>query len=152
MADLDAIRRGLAANLKQALPGSAGQVSPYMLDNPTVPSLQVIGLDEIEYDTLGFGRGGDDHFFILEAALGRSSDTGAQRKLVELLSTGSSVKEAAESDGRLTKRLLDDGTVLEAQAPAAEYVHVTRYRGQSRFAIPSGPEVLLASWVCKVGA
>lgn len=152
MADLDAIRRGLAANLRDALPAGDGHVGAYMLDSPTPPALQVVGLDEIDYDTLGYGGAGDTHLLIVEAVLGRFSDIGSQKTLDNLLSGADSVKAALESDKLLTSRLEDDGTVTTGQPAAAEWLKVRRYRGQTRFALPNGNEVLLASWLVEVAA
>lgn len=152
MADMEAIRRGLAANLRATLPIGEGQVSPYLLENPTPPCLQVGGLDGVDYTTLGFGHGGDTHRFVIEACLGRSSDVGAQKLLDELLSGSSSVKRALESNRTLTSRLREDGTVQTGHAAAADWVKCREYRGQSRFTLPNGVEVLLASWLVEVAA
>lgn len=152
MADLAAIRSALAANLRVALPAGDGLVSPYLLDNPTPPALQVAGLEKIDYDTLGFGGSGDTHLFIVEGVFGRSTDIGAQKVLDGLLSGTDSVKAAVEGNQTLTSRLLETGDVLTGQSALADWVKCREYRGQSRFALPNGVEVLLASWLVEVAA
>lgn len=154
MADLDAIRRGLAANLATLrTAGTVGQVSAYLLENPTPPSLQVAGVDTIDYDEHGFGSAGEDNWRILiEAALGKVSDTGSQDLLNTLLSE-SSVKTAIEADTKLTSRLSANGqTVTTGQSAAALWVKCRRYRGQSRVVFPNGAELLLATWEVEVAA
>lgn len=153
MADLDAIRQGLAANLVPLRTAKiVGQVSAYLLDNPQPPCLQVAGVDETDYDTGGYGAGSSDTWTILvEAALGLVNEMGAQKVLNALLETDA-VKDALESDITLTSRLQDNGVVLAGQAAAAEWVKVRRYRGQTRFRFPSGAEMLLATWETEVQA
>lgn len=149
MADLDAIARGLAANLVPLRTANVvGQVSPYPLVNPSPPMLQVAGVAAIEYDEHGFGSSGEDTWTVLvEAVLGRISDRGAQTLLYRLLSE-SSVKTAIESDPRLTSRLSVDGrTVSTGQASAALWVKCRRYRGQSR-----DGDLLYATWEAEVAA
>lgn len=109
-----------------------------MLDNPTPPALQVMGVDEIDYDSGGFSARDDTWELIIEACLGRVSDIGAQKLLNTWLdSSGStSVKAALEADTTL--------------GGAAREIRVVRYRGQQRFTLPNRIEVLLASWLVQV--
>lgn len=147
MADLEAIRRGLAANLRDALIGSKGHVSPYMKDAPSVPAIQIVGLAEFDYHTLGFGSRQETYLLLVEALFGRVSDVGAWRLLDGLLSGNNAFQIAAESDQLLTSRLNDDGTVTTGHDPAASSVTVRHYRGQSvDVTLPDGTKVLAASW------
>lgn len=152
MADLDAIVRGLAANLVPLRTTNVvGQVSPYLLENPSPPSLQIAGVASIDYDEHGFAGGEDGWLVLVEAALGRVSDVGSQTLLNRLLSD-SSVKTAIESDTRLTSRLSVDGrTVTANQAAAALWVKCRRYRGPSRVPFRDG-DMLLATWEVEVAA
>lgn len=154
MADITAIRRGLAALLKDALPGDQGNVSPWLDDNPLPPSLCVAGIDRDGYTATTFGPDpGVEIHFIVEAYLGAASSRGAQAFLDGLV--GGTLAEALEGDqdasGALTKRLQDDGTVLTGQAAAADSVAVTGYLGQTRLASANG-DVLIAQWRVTVEA
>lgn len=148
MASFDDIRRGLAANL-HALDGF--QVSAYLRDSPTPPTVQVAGVDEIEYDRT-HQRGSDRLSFVIEACLGRAVDIQAQKALDALLDADgpTSLKEILEADQKLTSRLLDDGNVVRDQPSAAGSVCVTAYKGQAKFTLPNGTEVLLATWSVEV--
>lgn len=101
MASLEDIREGLATNLRIALPGTEGQVSAYMLDVPTGPTLQVLGPDEAT--PTSFGRGGESLLIIVQGLCGKISDIGAQKRLDRWwATTGSeSVTTAIESDKQL---------------------------------------------------
>lgn len=151
-ADLDDIRRGLAAALRLALPEDEGHVSAFFSDNPPTPALQVVGLDEGEYYTLGFKGGGDTWSFVVEAVVGKVSDRLAQTWLDRFAqSTGDySIKLALEADQQLTKRMLDDGTVSTGQPAAAQYVILRRYRGQQRVRQENGQDALVGSWIVEV--
>lgn len=96
MGSLADIREGLATNLS-VIPG--WQVSAYQLSNPLLPSLQVMGLDEIQYDR-AMGRGLDDWMVSLMAFAGITTDIGSQKLLDSLIET-SAVKDAVESDKTL---------------------------------------------------
>lgn len=102
MATIAAIREGIATNLKTHLGASTVQVSPYMLENPTPPTIQVMGPDVIEYDQ-AFQRGMDDMLIIVQGFAGGPSDRGAQVKLDQWLapSGATSVKAAIELDNTL---------------------------------------------------
>ena len=81
MADLEPIREGLAANLAAI---TDCQVSAYMLARPSPPTLQVMGPDEIEYDT-AFARGGDSLRMIVQGFVGAVDGKGAQKRLDQWL-------------------------------------------------------------------
>ena len=82
MAGFDDIRRGLAANLA-ALDGFF--VSAYLKDDPTLPALQVAGVEPFEYGNTFRRAGGDTMRFIVEAALPRDLDISASHLLDSLL-------------------------------------------------------------------
>lgn len=161
MADLTDIRRGLAANLavlKVAAGFTAkgvkpiGQVSPWLLDNPTPPSVLIAGVEAEGLDYLGFGSSSISATFLVEACLGTVSDIGSQKLLSALMAADgtTSLVAALEADGRLTSRLGDDGRVTTDQDPAATSVAVQGYRGQSRIKLGNTTEVLLATWAVQV--
>jgi hypothetical protein len=150
MADLKTIREGLAGNLAALRQAKVvGQVSPYLLDNPTPPSLMVAGVEQFEF--LGFGETAR-WTILVEACLGLTADVGSQDVLNRLLApTGAtSVVAAAEADQRLTSRLDVRGVLTTGQAPAADSVAFSGYRGQSRFQLRNGSDVLLAVWAFEV--
>lgn len=95
-ATLAQIREGLAANLATL---DDVQVSPYMLDSPTPPTLQVMGPDQVTYD-LAMRGGLDEWTMIVQGFAGGATDKGAQILLDEWISAvgAKSVKAALESD------------------------------------------------------
>lgn len=155
MPDLTDIREGLAANLDVLrAAGHVGQVSPFLLDNPTPPALMVAGVSELEFLTFGSvgNPPGVRWQFLIEACVGKTSDVGSQKILNALLApTGSSSLVAAvEADAALTSRLNEEGTLRTGQEPAAESVSFTEYRGQTPFVLENGIRVLLATWAFEV--
>lgn len=152
-ASLANIRSALAANLETLrTAGVVGQISAYLLDNPTTPSVQIAGLvaDGIDYDAGGYTDPPAVAYRIsVEAVLGAVSDTASQDILNQLLAvTGTtSLRAAVEANQTLTSRYTETTrTVTTGQSALADYVHVTRYRGQSRHTFPNGSEMLLAAW------
>jgi hypothetical protein len=127
------------------------QVSAYLLDNPTPPSLMVAGVDSdgVTYPTFGDAV---RVTLLVEACLGFVSDIGSQKALNRLLASSgeTSVVEAGEADQSLTSRLKDNGQILTAQEAVADSVSFQGYRGQSRFILPNRAEVLLATWAFEV--
>lgn len=98
MADLAAIREGIAANCD----GVADiQVSPYMLASPTPPAAHVIPGDG-EFD-LAMGRGTDRLNMLVQVFVAVGTDKGAQILLDKFLagSGADSFKQAIESDPTL---------------------------------------------------
>lgn len=153
MATLADIRAALAANLVTLRTAEVvGQVSGYMLDNPTMPSIQVVGVapDGIDYDAGGFVDPPDLEWrIVIEVALGFVTDVGAQDVLNQLLapSGSTSLRAAVETNPTLTSRFSETtGRVTTGQTALADYVHVNRYRGQTRHTFSNGTEALLASW------
>jgi hypothetical protein len=143
MPDFDSIRRGLAANLRAALPAAEGLVSPYLLADPKKPCLQVAGIERMEPHDFGDGR---DYTILIEACLALGEGIAAQRKLDELID---SVPAAIESNLTLTSRLLDNGTVQTGQAAACDALAFVEYRGAGKQSI-AGTECLLGVWAVQV--
>lgn len=155
MADLDAIRRGLAANLAVLKPDPIGQVSPFMLDNPTPPSAMVSGLETGGYSIMSYGTTPSvDLTFLIEVCLGKVSDIGAQKLLNRLLapSGSDSLIAAVEADNRLTSRMDDQGKITTDQDPAADDLGFVGFRGQLPFTLPNTTRVLLAVFAVRVVA
>jgi hypothetical protein len=126
MADVTALREGLAANL-ESIPRLAE--SPWLLSNPNPPAVE-IQPGEIEYDQ-AYWRGTDLHRFV-------ASDKGAQ-KLLDRFMNGSgdySVKAALESDCTL--------------AGACDDLHVKRCSGPRIFSREGMASVLGAEWDVEV--
>lgn len=94
------IREGLRANL--ATIGDDVQTSAYRLANPTMPSVQVLGPDEIEFHKT-MQNGHDQWALTVMAFAGLVSGIGAQKVLDQFIpATGTrSVKAAIESDKTL---------------------------------------------------
>lgn len=102
MFDLEVVRRGLCANMRALADREDCQLVPYALSEPTPPTIQVMGPDEIAYD-VAMQRGGDSIMMVVHAFVAYGMDQGAQIKLDRLLSSSgdSSVKGAVESDTTL---------------------------------------------------
>lgn len=151
MPGFDDIASGLAASLA-VLDGF--QISQFFLDHPTPDTIQVSGVDEVEYD-VAFHSAGVSHDIWLveiEACLLRTEDISAQvvlRKLMSPVGAGS-LKEAIEADSRLTSRMLDDLSIETDQDPACDDLHVEKYQGQARHRLEDGTDVLLATWIVRV--
>lgn len=146
--DIEAIRRGLAANLR-TVPDC--QVSAWLLDNPTGPSLQVAGFDEIDY-LQDFGAGSTLRMLIEGAVAGgisRAAYTQFDKWL--LRGTEDSVVDALLADRQLTKRLRDNGTVQTGQPAACQDLIVTRFRGYRFVRTRDGStEVLVGNWAIEL--
>jgi len=134
MVDLAAIREGLAANLRRI---DGVQVSAYMLANPTPPTIQVMGPDEVTYDVT-FGRGSDSWQMVVQAFVALVTDIGAQARLDEMLHpTGPlSIKEAIEFDTTL--------------GGACNDLRVTRSSGYQQYNLEGRGAVLGAEFTVQV--
>jgi hypothetical protein len=128
---LKMIREGVAANLMEVF-GDSWQVSPYMLSNPTTPSMHTIP-DPVEYDG-AMQRGMDTWTLIVQAFVGLASDIAAQMLLDELLepSGPGSLKAAIEAEPTLGGRVDD--------------LHVTRASGYKVFVLEGRAGVLGCDW------
>lgn len=131
MTDLTAIRAALAANLR-TVPDC--QVSRYLLDTPTGPSLQVVG--PREFEPIVFGSDHHSILMVVEGFVPGALDRGSHEVFDRwVTSTGDEdVWAALEADQELTSRLADDGTVTADQAAAADSVAVERFLGYQRAA------------------
>lgn len=150
MADVEAIRRGLAALLRTVYPVGAGHVGAYFKDAPAPPTLQIIGVERMVPLDMTDGA---DWTWLIEGYFGTITDRGAQTKLDEILATDQ-VWEAVESDnardGALFSRLQDDGTVTtDEDDPAADHVAFLEYRGSSRIE-RGGADALVGTWAVRV--
>jgi hypothetical protein len=129
MATVAQIRAGIVANLS-TIPDC--QISAYRKDNPTPPTLQVIGQDEMESTT--FGRGGNRLVMLVQGLVGNTLDRAAQEKLDEWMAFdgATSVWAALESDRTL------NGTV--------DGSFVQRHTGTQIFKLPNGVEAFGTTW------
>src|SRR5437899_143814 len=129
MADLTAIRQGLAANLA-ALTGI--QVSPFMLANPTPPAVTLYPAD-VTYD-LAMRRGLDRWAFTVQAFVGLTTDIGAQTTLDQFIASSGaqSVKTRIEADQTLGGLVSD--------------VNVVTCTGYRLYLREGAPTVLGAEW------
>lgn len=129
------------------------QVSPWFLEAPRGPTLQIVGIEDIDYDIAfrhsdGYDATGDKLTVLVEACIPAKNDMGSQMRL-DKLHGSASLKAALEADDRLTSRWQDDQTILGSQPAACDQLRVTRYRGQTRSIVSresGGLDVLLAHW------
>lgn len=135
MTALAPIREGLATNIRTVF--TAGQVSAYMLSQPTPPCAWPYP-SEIDYDQ-AMQRGFDELQVKVLALMPLTDDVGSQVMLDELLaSSGSnSMKAAIESDKTLA------GVVLD--------LIVESCTGYFTYQLTSGP-CLGAEWVVRIAA
>lgn len=148
--DLTAIREGLAANLHVCLEEqSVKQVSPWLLDNPAAPSLQVAGVRDMS--RLDFGSGASITMAV-EVAIPQASAADSQKQLDRLVLGGddiTSVWDAIEADPTLSSRFTPHAGLTDS-TPACDSLAVVSYEGQSRYVFPNGVEALLGTWVVQV--
>lgn len=154
MADVEAIRRGIAANLAAVLQTAAAQefqmqVSAYMNPQSTPPTIEVYP-DKTIYDEL---ISTDELRFKVRALVGFNFAIGAQQLLDRYLGTEGelSVKALIEADPRLTDRLEDDGSI-QAQEPAADDLRVEDSTGSRLYPIEGRGHALGCEWTVCVHA
>lgn len=140
------IRRGLAANLR-ALEDC--QVSPWLLDSPTGPTLQVAGFEGIDY-AQSYGQTSSLEVVIEGATPLAGGIRGAYERFDVWLLGDDSVWDSLEANQTLTSRLRDNGSVLENQSPVADAVAVQEFRGYRRTRLANNIEVLLGDWLVQV--
>lgn len=146
MADLAAIRAGIAANLTSGLAASITNltVSPYVLANPTPPVIWVRPDPDtfIEYQqTFGFTASSlNIYSFNVQAYMGALTDIDAQKNLDLLTApTGSlSLPTAVESDPTL-------GGVCKS-------LQVIECRNYVEFSRPDNVTIIGADWLVQVYA
>lgn len=133
------LRAGLKANLD---PAFDGQVSAYMLAQPTAPAMHIYPAD-IEYD-LALGRGLDKWTFTVQALVQLSTDIGSQKTLDAYIaaSGAKSIKTAIESDQTLAGAL----TINPGERP----VHVVSCTGYRVIVPVSGGPVLGCDWSVEI--
>ena len=104
MADITAIRQGIATNLT-TIPGLRS--SAEIPDNPT-PPIGIVNMESVEYDG-AFNGGLVTYNFVVTLIVGRAAERQMQRNLDAYCSpTGSqSVKAAIESDKTLSGEVYD---------------------------------------------
>jgi hypothetical protein len=139
MADLTEIREAIAAALVGVLPASQGKVSPWLLASPVPPLLQVMGPDEVDYDSGAFSADDADWDIIVQGFVGAASLRGAQERLDDWLapSGDTSVRAKLEADQTL------GGT--------AYGVVVRRASGYRLYTLPNqSDQVLGAEWLVHV--
>lgn len=98
MADIAGIRSALASRLS-TLVGNTGQSSAYWMTNPTLPTLQVVGVGPADYDS-EFGRGGDTLTATIQGLAGTTVDQAGQVIIDNWIDTSgsTSVKAAIETE------------------------------------------------------
>lgn len=148
MPNLNDICEGIAANLASLLDDELVKtVVPWLDDNPTMPSLQVIGVQTMTRDSFADSY---DINLVVQALVGRASDQHAQKLLNQLLVGDSTVWDAIESDRRLTSRFNPADGLRANQTAAADDVAVVSYDGASRFTNTNGVEAIVGSWTVQV--
>ena len=134
MADLTAIRQGLAA----ALEPLGFQVSPWVLSEPTPPCAYVtVGPEDYAQVMAG---GHTELTFVVFVLVGMASEVGAQQQLDQMLDT-----EGAQS----VKALLEADQTLDG---AAFSVHVPSRTGERLYRRTVSTPLLGAEWTVLVRA
>ena len=135
--DLDLIRPAIGANLAALVAAQELQWTPYMLAEPTPPTVQVLGAGEIIYD-VAMQRGGDQNEVLVQAFVALVSDIAGQMKLDQLLKSSgpTSMKEAIQSSPNLGG-IIDD-------------LRVTRCSGHQVFRRLDNAQVIGATWYVQV--
>lgn len=136
--------------MRRTLPVGQGQVWKYLQENPSTPSLSVSG--PIDMDLMTYGSDPDKQYEIaVEGCFSLNSDRGAQMKLDGVFdSLASDLESDCTPEGALYSRLTDEGEVELGTVPAAQSIGYKEYRGHSRFTLPNGTTVLLATWTFTV--
>jgi hypothetical protein len=135
--DLELIRAAIGANLATLVAAEGMQFTPYMLAEPTPPTVQVLGSGDIVYD-VAMQRGGDQNEVLVQAFVSMISDIGGQMKLDRLLASSgpSSMKEAIQSDPTLGG-IVDD-------------LRVTRSNGHTVYRTSKNEQVIGSTWYVQV--
>ena len=129
MADIGALRAGLAANVG-AIPDL--QVSPYFISNPTFPCAYV-RKGPTDYDK-AFGRALDDHELFVRVLVAAFGDIGPGVNLDAYLAGSGprSIKEAIETDKTL--------------GGACQTLRVTGDEGEKEYVFDDRPSALGSEW------
>lgn len=142
MADMAALRAGLAANLA---PVSGVQESAYLLTNPSPPAAEIEPA-KIRYDE-AFRRGLDILTFVVRVFVTFSSDLGAQMKLDAFMASSGpmSIKAAIESNPTLGGAA-DDLRVTECSGYKIFTREITTAAGRGS----AGGPMIGAEWTVEV--
>ncbi len=101
---IELIRKGLADNLRNGVPGL--RVSEVIPDQPNPPHA-VISLNSVNYDQT-FQRGMSEYNFVISVLAGRVAERRSQATLDSYISAGSAtIKRAVESDKTLAGAAFD---------------------------------------------
>lgn len=106
-ATLQEIREGIADTLNDAFAGTV-QCLAYETDQPTPPTIQVLGMEQVLYDRASV-RGVDEWTILIEGLAGPTMDQGSQSVLDSWLTAfgPSSVKAILETNRTLGSKILD---------------------------------------------
>lgn len=137
MFDLEVIRPAIGTNLAHLIELEELQFTPYMLAEPTPPTVQVLGAGDIYYD-VAMQRGGDQNEVIVQAFVSLVADIAGQVKLDRLLrsSGDSSMKEAIQRDCTL--------------GGAVDDLRVVRSSGHTIYRTKENAQVIGATWFVQV--
>jgi hypothetical protein len=110
VADISAIRAGLAANLA-TIPGLRSHAE--LVDNPN-PPVALVELDSVDYDG-AFQGGMTTYNFIITVIVGRAAEREQQRKLdLYLQPTGAQSVKAGVESNRSLSGVIDDLRVVSS--------------------------------------
>lgn len=147
MANVENIRRGLAALLRTALPSDEGHVSPYFDASISTTCLQVAGVEKMEPSEFG----GKSWTFIIEGVFALNAEPKSQKILDGLIEgVATAIESDSSSTGALTSRLLENGTVQTGQTAAAQDVTFIEYRGTVLEQLKNATPVNVATWAVQV--
>lgn len=150
MADINDICEGVAANLTVLLNDDVVKtVVPWIDDNPTMPSVQIGGVQTMTRSSFG------DSWTILllvQALIGRASDQHSQKLLNRLVAGDgiTSVWDAIESNRTLTSRYNPADGLSTNQPAAADDVAVVSFDGAAKFTNANGVDALVGTWTVQV--
>jgi len=135
--DLELIRAALGVNLAALVAAEEMQWTPYMLAEPTPPTVQILGAGEIIYD-VAMQRGGDQNEVLVQAFVSLVSDIGGSMKLDRFMKSSgpTSMKEAIQSDPTLGG-IIDD-------------LRVTRCSGHTVYRRNDNQQVIGSTWYVQV--
>lgn len=134
MTEIADIREALASALDTI---ENCQVSAWMVRNPVVPSLMVVGVESIEWDA-AFARGADTLTMTVQGLASQAESTAGQQQLSAWCAPSgvASVKAAIEADTTL-------GGIVD-------HARVTRYTGDKVFRHDSLSEVVGGEWLIEI--
>jgi hypothetical protein len=142
MASLTEIREALASSIKEALPAGEVQVSPYILANPSPPTVQIFPGETDWHQALQDGL--EKRELIVQALVGTPTEEGAQRRLDAFLESSGdfSVKAAIE--------VIEVGENTVTLGGLVEDVIVVKTKGYQVYKTEGKPPQLGAEWYVDV--